>query len=107
MRQVFIDKIVIPKNSIPQVMERLDYNTSFLEKQPGLIENMHYEGTDEQGNVVVITVATWENAQAVERAKAAVQADYQRLGINLTEKLKEWGVTMDRGLYQIREKYNR
>jgi len=104
MKQVFIDKIVIPQNAIPQVMERLNYNTSFLEKQPGLIENMHYERTDEQGNLVIITVATWENAAAVEQAKAAVQEDYRRLGINLTEKLKEWGVTMDRGLYQVRQK---
>lgn len=104
MKQVFIDKIVIPQNVLPQVMERLNYNTSFLEKQPGLIENIHYERTDEQGNLVIITVATWKNPEAVERAKAAVQGDYQRLGINLAEKLKEWGVTMDRGLYQILKK---
>lgn len=104
MKKVFIDKIVIPQNAIRQVMERLNYNTKFLQKQPGLIENTHYERTDEQGNLVVITVATWENAAAVEQAKAAVQADYQRMGINLTEMLKQWGVIMERGLYQIREK---
>jgi len=104
MQKVFIDKIVIPQNAIPQVMERLNYNTSFLEKQPGLIENIHYERTDEQGNLVVVTAATWENVAAVEQAKAAVQADYQRMGINLAEKLKEWGVTVDRGLYEVREK---
>jgi len=104
MKKVFIDKIVIPQNAIEQVMERLNYNTEFLQKQPGLIENMHYERPDEQGNLVIVTVATWENASAVEQARAAVQEDYQRMGINLTEKLKEWGVTMDRGLYEVREK---
>ena len=85
-------------------MERLDYNTVFLSKQPGLLENMHYERTDEKGNLVIVTVATWENEAAVERAKNAVQEDYQRLGINLAETLKNWGVTIDRGLYQIRQK---
>lgn len=104
MKKVFIDKIVIPQAVIPQIMERLNYNTAFLAKQPGLLENMHYERTDELGNLIIVTVATWENETAVAQARTAVQEDYQRLGINLAELLKGLGVTIDRGLYDIREK---
>lgn len=104
MEKIFIDKITVPEAAIPQFTERLNYNTIFLEKQPGLTKNTHYQRTDEQGNLIVITVAVWENDEAVEKAKAAVQEDYRRQGINLTETLKGWGVTIDRGLYEEREK---
>jgi len=104
MEKIFIDKIAVPKAVITQLTERLDYNTAFLAKQPGLVKNMHYQRTDAQGNLVIITVAIWESNEAVEKAKAAVQEDYRRQGIDLTETLKAWGVTIDRGLYEEREK---
>ncbi|TWJ02384.1 putative ester cyclase [Mucilaginibacter frigoritolerans] len=99
---VLIDKITVPKDAIPKLMERLNYNTAFLAKQPGLVKNTHYENTDGYGTLTVITVAEWENAEALEKAKKAVQEDYQSQHINLTQKLREWGVTMDRGVYTER-----
>jgi len=104
MEKIFIDKITVPETAIPQFTERLNYNTTFLERQPGLVKNTHYQRTPERGNLIIITVAVWENDEAVEKARTAVQEDYQRQGINLAETLKAWGVTMDRGLYEEREK---
>ncbi|UOE47430.1 hypothetical protein MTO98_23775 [Mucilaginibacter sp. SMC90] len=102
MEQVLIDKITVPKNAILKLINRLDYNTSLLEKQPGLIKNSHYEQIDEQGNLTIITIAVWKDVDALNSAKTTIQEDYRRNNINLPEKLKEWGVVIDRGLYQLK-----
>jgi len=48
---------------------------------------------------VLITIAIWQNAEVLARAKAAVQAEYQRIGFNSAELLTKLNITMERDIY--------
>lgn len=95
----FIDKFVVPPASITAFSERMCINRAFIRTLPGFIEDAAYTHTDERGNMVCVTVAQWAGQDAVNKAKEAVQAEYKRQGFDLQAMLKQWGITIDRGLY--------
>ena len=79
-QQVFIDKFFVPKNAKQEFDERANINRNFIKKIPGFIEDNVYERVDEQGNFIVITTAIWKNADAIKKAKEAVQDEYKKEG---------------------------
>jgi heme-degrading monooxygenase HmoA len=99
MKQIFIDKFNVSHNAVDEFTERMNYNRSFLRGLPGFIEDAAYQRTDENGNLVIITVAQWESEDAVKNAKAKVQAEYQRIGFDMPGMMKRLNITMERGLY--------
>ncbi|HEY5749393.1 MAG TPA: hypothetical protein VIU12_25170 [Chryseolinea sp.] len=99
MKQIFIDKFVLPENAKAEFFERMNYNRTFLKKQAGFISDAAYERTDEHGNLVVVTVAIWENEDAIAKAKAAVQAEYKRIGFNMPAMLERLKITIERATY--------
>ena len=101
MRQIFIDKFVVPKNAVDEFVKRMNSNMGFIKTLPGLIENACYERTDERGNVIVITVAVWESENVLKNAKDAVQTEYRRVGFNPTEMLARLNIMVDRGTYKL------
>jgi heme-degrading monooxygenase HmoA len=100
MKQIFIDKFILPENAKAEFFQRMNDNRAFLKKQPGFISDAAYERPGENGNLIIITVAIWENKESIARAKAAVQAEYKRIGFNMPEMLERLKVTMERGTYQ-------
>jgi len=99
MKQIFIDKFVLPEDAKAEFFERMNYNRTFLKKQPGFISDSAYERTDEHGNLVVVTVAIWENEDAITKAKVAVQAEYKRIGFNMPAMLERLKITIERATY--------
>jgi heme-degrading monooxygenase HmoA len=99
MKQIFIDKFVLPENAKTEFLQRMNYNRTFLKKQPGFISDAAYERTDEDGNLVIVTVAIWENEDAIAKAKAAVQAEYKRIGFNMPAMLERLKITIERATY--------
>lgn len=95
----FIDKFIVPENAKQEFMERVRINRNFIKKLPGFIEDAAYERTNDEGNVVFITVAVWENETALQNAKEAVQATYKKEGFNPAEMLERLNITIDRGTY--------
>jgi hypothetical protein len=100
MKQIFIDKFFVPQPAIREFTERMSINRSFIRTLPGFITDAAYEQTDEQGNLIVITIAQWENEDVLRKAKEAVQAEYKKQGFDLPEMLKRLNITMDRGSYR-------
>jgi heme-degrading monooxygenase HmoA len=96
----FIDKFLVPAKAKQEFMERVKINRNFIKNLPGFIEDAAYERTDENGNLVFITIAVWENEDAVKKAKEAVQAEYKKQGFNMPEMLERLNITMDRGMYK-------
>jgi steroid delta-isomerase-like uncharacterized protein len=96
----FIDKFFIPAAAIGEFHERTKINRDFLRTLPGFINDVVYEHPDENGNLICITVAEWASMEAVNNAKAAVQAEYKREGFNPAEMLQRLNITMDRGIYK-------
>ncbi|SDP97852.1 hypothetical protein SAMN05428975_4527 [Mucilaginibacter sp. OK268] len=100
MQQIFIDKFIIPKNAKQEFTERMNFNRDFIKNLPGFLGDIAYEREDENGNTICITVATWENEDALSQAKTAVQAEYQRINFDPAELLSRLNITMERDTYQ-------
>jgi len=99
MKQIFIDRFILPQNAKTEFLQRMQYNRTFLRTLPGFISDAAYERTDDQGNLVMVTIAIWESEDAIARAKAAVQAEYKRIGFNMNEMFERLKITMERGTY--------
>lgn len=96
----FIDKFLVPANAKQEFLERVKINRDFIKKLPGFVEDVAYERTDEQGNLIFITVALWQNEEVMQKAKEAVQAEYKKQGFNPAAMFERLHITMDRGIYK-------
>ena len=100
MKQIFIDKFIIPQSGKQEFTERMNFNRNFIKNLPGFLGDAAYEREDGNGNTICITVANWESEDVLNQAKAAVQAEYQRIGFNPAELLARLNITMEREIYQ-------
>jgi len=100
MNQIFIDKFIIPANTGTEFTDRMNYNRNFIKNLEGFINDTVYKRTDEAGNQVILTIAVWQNADALNNAKAAVQAEYQRIGFNPAALLAKWDIKMERDIFE-------
>ncbi len=99
MKQIFIDKFIVPKNAIEEFIQRMNYNRGFIRNLPGFVQDAAYERTDENGNKIVVTVAIWQSENAIKKAKEAVQAEYARIGFHPEEMLMRLNIVLERGTY--------
>jgi predicted ester cyclase len=94
-----IDKFFVPAASKAEFYARMRVNRDFLKNLPGLIRQDAYEYTDADGNLICVTVAEWASKEAIDKAKAAVQAEYKKEGFDMPGMLKRLNITIDRGIY--------
>lgn len=98
--RIFIDRFMVPQTARQEFMERMTINRNLIKTLPGFIEDAAYERTDEQGNLVVVTVVVWASEEAIAKAKEVVQASYKKEGFNLPAMLERLNITMmERGVY--------
>jgi heme-degrading monooxygenase HmoA len=95
-----IDKFFVPKNALEEFIQRMNYNRNFIKNLPGFIEDDVYEQTDEQGDLNIITIATWESQEHINEAKNAVQSEYKRMGFNMAEFIGRLNIKIERGVYK-------
>ncbi len=96
----FIDKFFVPAAAKKEFHERTKINRDFIKTLPGFIEDAAYEYTDNNDNLICISVARWENMEALNKAKEAVQAEYKREGFDPAELIKRLNISTDRGIYR-------
>jgi predicted ester cyclase/heme-degrading monooxygenase HmoA len=95
----FIDKFFVPSTARNQFLERLKINRNLIKTLPGFIEDAVYNSTDDNGNLNCVTVALWENMEAVNKAKEVVQKAYREQGFDLPAMLQRLNITLERGTY--------
>jgi len=100
MQQIFIDKFIIPQSARQEFTERMTFNRDFIKNLPGFLGDAAYERADENGNIICITIANWESEDALNQAKLAVQAEYQRINFNPAELLNRLNIIMERDTFQ-------
>jgi predicted ester cyclase/heme-degrading monooxygenase HmoA len=100
-----IDKILVPAAGKAEFYERMHINRSFLKTLPGFIKDEAYEYTDQDGNLICVTVAHWANKEVMARAREVVQAAYKKEGFDLQAMLKRLNITIDRGIYTTVEEH--
>lgn len=96
----FIDKFIIPAAAINPFHERMQINRNFIRQLSGFIEDEAYEYADENGNLMCVTIAAWQNELVLQKAKEAVQAEYKRTGFNPSEFYERYQIQLDRGVYK-------
>lgn len=104
MKQIFIDKFIVPAKSKQEFLERVTINRNFIRNLNGFIKEEAYERIDEQGNFIFMTIAVWENETVLKKAKEAVQAEYKKEGFDIAEMFTRLKITMDRNIYKEFEK---
>jgi steroid delta-isomerase-like uncharacterized protein len=95
----FIDRFFVPAAARNEFYERMRINRSFIKTLPGFIEDAAYGYTDNDGNLVCVTVARWQNQEALDKAKEAVQAEYKKQGFDAAAMFNRLHITADRGIY--------
>jgi heme-degrading monooxygenase HmoA len=98
-RKVLIDKFFIPKEAKTEFVTRMKLNRDFIKNVPGFAGDHVYEQTDENGDFILVTVATWQSDEALKNAKEAVQREYQRINFNPPEMLNRLHIRMERDIY--------
>ncbi|RYJ40111.1 Antibiotic biosynthesis monooxygenase [Flavobacterium anhuiense] len=99
MQQIFIDKFIVPEKSKQEFLERVNINRNLIKHLNGFVNDNAYERIDENGNLIYITIAVWENETVLKSAKEAVQAYYKKEGFNIAEMLTRLNIVMERNIY--------
>jgi heme-degrading monooxygenase HmoA len=100
MKQILIDKFLVPQEAIEEFTNRMNYNRNFIKDIAGFLGDSVYKRMDENGKYVIITVAEWKDENSIVNARETVQSEYKRTGFNLPELLARLNITMERGIYQ-------
>lgn len=103
-RVIFIDTFTIPENAREAFIIRMNKNRDLLKTMPGFIEDHAYEKTSGESRFNYVTIATWENEEAITNAKKAINAYYRNENFNLQEFIKQNGITLERALYSEMKK---
>ena len=100
MKQVLIDRFTVPLNALEEFVTRMNYNRNFIHSLPGFIKDTVYKRTGEDGDIVIVTVAEWQDADSLTKAKEVVQTEYKRIGFDPAEMLTRLNIKMEeRGIY--------
>jgi hypothetical protein len=97
----FIDKFFVPKNSIDEFKQKMKYNRNFVSNLTGYVKGDAFEQKDNEGNLIIITIAIWQNQEYLDKAKILVQAEFKRIKFNPVEFYERLNVKIERGLYKI------
>lgn len=96
-----IDKLVVPADALPTLMERVHRSQRMLSAVPGCQQNLVLTQTGAAGECNVMTIVEWESADALNAAKAVVQQKYAEEGFDPASFMQSLGVRMDAGIYNI------
>lgn len=103
MKNVLIDRFTVPVSAATEFVSRLKRAGQQLRTQPGLVRYAVYESTTADGQLVFVTVAVWASEQAIQQAKAAMQAAHQQTSGNPADMYARLHITLERGLYSEAE----
>jgi heme-degrading monooxygenase HmoA len=100
MELVLIDTFCVPQASREAFLARAQQAQGFIKTLPGFVEGFLYERRDDaDGQQQIITVAVWEDAQALEHARHVVVSRDKEQGVDRQAVLRQLGVELTRAIY--------
>ena len=100
MQIVLIDTFIVPEESRAALLQETRKIQGFLKTLPGFIEGFVYEKTAGESRVNIVTTAVWESDAAMEDAKKAAAAEFQKLGFNPQQLMRDLKVEAGRAVYR-------
>lgn len=99
--QFRIDAFEVPDAARAEFEDAMRRNLSFLTTLPGFRGHLVFRKTGGSSRFDVVTLAAWESRDALDAARAAVQAYYERIGFDRTAQLARWRVRAELGGYEV------
>jgi len=100
MKQVLIDRFIVPSGAVTEFLNRMKINRQFIRQLPGFVEDNAYRQTGGDNEYNFVTVAVWENAEAINNARQAVAAEYKREGFDMPGMIARLHIKMERAMYE-------
>ena len=100
MEKIFIDELLVPEESEAEFLQAAHKSQSFIRTLPGFIEGFIYEKKDGESRSNFMTIAVWESEEAFEKAKAAVDLEYKRIGYDPRETVKRLKIERVRSTFE-------
>jgi len=100
MQTGLIDTLTVPEESKAAFLAETRKIQTFFKSLPGFIEGFVYEKTAGDNRINMVTTAVWENDVAMESAKKATAAQFQKIGVNPQQIMKELKAEAGRAVYR-------
>jgi len=95
-----VDRFVVPCQVLEPFMARLRVTQRLLDEREGCHQNLVLLGAANGDVIGVVTVVEWASGEAMNAAKAAMQAHYAQEGFEPAEFMRSLGVRADMAAYQ-------
>lgn len=95
-----VDKFVVPQTAREEFLGRVKATHEVLRRQPGFVRDAVLEQTSGPGRFNIVTIAEWENNEAIEGARSAVMAAHAAEGFNAQETILRLGIEADLAFYE-------
>jgi len=94
-----IDRFNVPEAAEDVFMRRVQRIQSLIDPLPGCRQNLVLIQSRDEKRLRVMTVVEWENAAAMDEARAYVQRQYAQEGFDPPAFMRQLGVEAELGLY--------
>jgi hypothetical protein len=95
-----IDGFDIPADALAEFQAAMQRNMAFIKTLRGFLGHVVFKKISGPSTINIVTIAVWEDQEAVDKAGEQVRAYYQRIGFDMPAMLARWGVTAAVGNYQ-------
>ncbi|HTV58624.1 MAG TPA: antibiotic biosynthesis monooxygenase [Verrucomicrobiae bacterium] len=92
MEKVLIDAFVVPEESKAAFLGVARDVQLFLKSLPGFVEGFLFEKKEGDTRYNFLTTAVWRDEAALENARQAVAAEFQKKGFNPQEIVRRLGI---------------
>lgn len=98
---VFADRFIVPEKIEIIFETRMNFNRGFIQSLPGFIADEVFKTTLNDGSFQYLTIAKWENQEALQQAKALIQKEYERIGFDPAVFTRRNNIQLERQEYKV------
>lgn len=95
-----VDKYNVPYEARDEFEARTAGIRQVLQHQNGFIQDFYLEQVAGPGSFNIVTIAEWESAKDIEKAKSAVSTYLKELNLNPGKMMKRLNIQADVGIYE-------
>lgn len=95
-----VDKFIIPKNAMEEFTQRMQYNRNFIKSISGFIKDEVITYEDAKGDIILMTIAVWQNQSFLDEAKQLVEAEYEKINFTPAKFTERLNIKMEREVYK-------